>query len=136
MSDVKSIKTVLYGLRKTKDRVAYLRQNNSPQLRKVLKANFDSRIQFMVPPGVPDIEMEFKETLTLEAVADKLYLIIKGATDKNKLQCEKQFVDWLQGLSKTEGKILTMIKDKNLQKTFPVTLELVKEAFPETHIVD
>lgn len=135
--NAKSIKTVLHGLKRAKDRVTYLRENNSSQLRKLLKANFDSRIVFSVPAGLPNIDQreDLEKTLTLEEVADQLYLIIKGATNLSSLERERQFMDWYERMEPKEASILLAIKDKKLQEKLSyITLELVREAFPETVI--
>ena len=111
-------------LKTKKQKVEYLKQNNSDALRMVLKSSFDPKIVWQLPEG----PVPFSPN---EAEARKLYNFIQGgnnALTQNKR--EMMFVQMLEGLHQTEAYMLVDAKDKILHKTYKgLSSAVVKEAF-------
>ena len=60
------------------------------------------------------------------------YNFIKGGNDGlSSLRRETMFINILQGLHPLEAEILCLVKDKKLQTKYKITLENVKEAYPD-----
>ena len=61
-----------------------------------------------------------------------LYHFIKGGNDGlNGLRRESMFVQMLEGLHPREADLICLVKDKRLTDVYKVTLEMVKEAYPD-----
>jgi hypothetical protein len=60
------------------------------------------------------------------------YNFVKGGNDDlSSLRRETMFINILQGLHPLEAEILCLVKDKKLQTKYKITLENVKEAYPD-----
>jgi hypothetical protein len=60
------------------------------------------------------------------------YNFVKGGNDSlSSLRRETMFINILQGLHPLEAEILCLVKDKKLQTKYKITLENVKEAYPD-----
>jgi hypothetical protein len=60
------------------------------------------------------------------------YNFVKGGNDTlSSLRRETMFINILQGLHPLEAEILCLVKDKKLQTKYKITLENVKEAYPD-----
>ena len=60
------------------------------------------------------------------------YNFVKGGNDTlSSLRRETMFINILEGLHPKEAEILVLIKDKRLQTKYKISLENVKEAYPE-----
>jgi hypothetical protein len=60
------------------------------------------------------------------------YNFVKGGNDNlSSLRRETMFINILQGLHPLEAEILCLVKDKKLQTKYKITLENVKEAYPD-----
>ena len=60
------------------------------------------------------------------------YNFVKGGNDGlSSLRRETMFINILQGLHPLEAEILCLVKDKKLQTKYKITLENVKEAYPD-----
>ena len=122
-------------LKTKKQKVEYLKQNNSDALRMVLKSSFDPKIVWQLPEGPvpfsPNEAPEGTEHTVLASEARKLYNFIQGgnnALTQNKR--EMMFVQMLEGLHQTEAYMLVDAKDKILHKTYKgLSSAVVKEAF-------
>ena len=122
-------------LKTKKQKVEYLKQNNSDALRMVLKSSFDPKIVWQLPEGPvpfsPNEAPEGTEHTVLASEARKLYNFIQGgnnALTQNKR--EMMFVQMLEGLHQTEAYMLVDAKDKVLHKTYKgLSSAVVKEAF-------
>ena len=122
-------------LKTKKQKVEYLKQNNSDALRMVLKSSFDPRIVWQLPEGPvpfsPNEAPEGTEHTVLATEARKLHNFIQGgnnALTQNKR--EMMFVQLLEGLHQTEAYMLVDAKDKVLHKTYKgLSSAVVKEAF-------
>ncbi len=60
------------------------------------------------------------------------YNFVKGGNDGlSSLRRETMFINILQGLHPLEAEILCLVKDKKLQTKYKITLDNVKEAYPD-----
>jgi hypothetical protein len=60
------------------------------------------------------------------------YNFVKGGNDGlSSLRRETMFINILQGLHPLEAEILCLVKDKKLETKYKITLENVKEAYPD-----
>ncbi len=108
-------------------------------MRQILKGAFDPKIEWDLPEGTPPyIENEAPagtEHTLLEFEAKKLFHFVVGG-DKNLTRIRKEalYIQMLEGLHREEAKVLVMIKEKSLNKTFKgLTSDMVKEAFNWTN---
>ena len=63
---------------------------------------------------------------------ERFYNFVKGGNDGlSSLRRETMFINILQGLHPLEAEILCLVKDKKLQTKYKITLENVKEAYPD-----
>ena len=61
-----------------------------------------------------------------------LYHFIKGGNDSlSSIRRETMFINMLRGLHPREAEILILVKDKRLTDRYNITLEVVKEAYPD-----
>ena len=129
------ILTKLGKIKSKKDKVTYLKQNNTEALRQVIKSSFDPNIKWQLQAGeVPYIVNEAPEGTehnVLSYESRKLYHFIEGGNptlSQNKR--EAMFVQMLEGLHPNEADILVAAKDKVLhQKYKGLSANVVKEAF-------
>ena len=121
---------------KTKqNKVALLKQYNSPALRMVIKASFDPKIKWALPEG----EVPFKrndapagtEHSVLSYESRKLYHYIEGGNNLlSQRKRETMFVQMLEGLHETEADVLIAAKDGVLHQMYKgLSANVVKEAF-------
>lgn len=72
--------------------------------------------------GKSSIRKEFK----------RFYNFIKGGNDGlSSLRRETMFINILQGLHPLEAEIICLVKDKNLEKKYKITKEIVAQAYPD-----
>ena len=122
-------------LKTKKQKVSYLKDQNTESLRMVIKSSFDPKIEWLLPEGpvpyVPNDAPEGTEHTDLAWEARKLYNFVKGgngALTQNKR--EAMFVQLLEGLHPNEAEILVAAKDKSLHKMYKgLSANVVKEAF-------
>jgi len=121
---------------KTKqNKVALLRQYNSPALRMVVKSSFDPKIKWALPDG----EVPFKrneapagtEHSVLSYESRKLYHYIEGGNNAlSQMKRESMFVQLLEGLHDSEADVLLAAKDGKLHQAYKgLSANVVKEAF-------
>jgi hypothetical protein len=121
---------------KTKqNKVALLKQYNSPALRMVIKSSFDPKIKWALPEG----EVPFKrndapagtEHSVLSYESRKLYHYIEGGNNLlSQRKRETMFVQMLEGLHETEAEVLIAAKDGVLHQMYKgLSANVVKEAF-------
>ena len=121
---------------KTKqNKVALLKQYNSPALRMVIKSSFDPKIKWALPEG----EVPFKrndapagtEHSVLSYESRKLYHYIEGGNNLlTQRKRETMFVQMLEGLHETEADVLIAAKDGVLHQMYKgLSANVVKEAF-------
>ena len=115
-------------------KIEVLKQNDSPALRKLLKAAFDPKINFDLPEGRPPYianeSPEGTQHTSLLNEAKRLYLFIEGASNLNKLKKETLFIQMLEGLQSKDAELLLDIKEKRINNVYKgLTSAVVKEAF-------
>ena len=121
---------------KTKqNKVALLKEYDSPSLRMVIKSSFDPKIKWSLPEG----EVPFKrneapagtEHSTLAYESRRLYHYIEGGNPSlSQTKRETMFVQMLEGLHDTEADVLVAAKDKSLHQAYKgLSANVVKEAF-------
>ena len=119
-----------------KEKIALLKKYSTPAVRALLIWNYDESVISMVPSGeVPyrknDSPPGTDHTMLFHEYK-KLYHYVKGGNDGlNGLRRESMFVQMLEGLHPREADLVCLVKDKELTKKYKVTLEMVKEAYPD-----
>jgi len=77
-----------------------------------------------------DLDGRGRTSLRKEYV--NLYHYVQGGNNTiNTIRREMMFINLLQGLHPKEAEILCLVKDKQLQTKYKITLENVKEAYPD-----
>ena len=72
-----------------------------------------------------------RDRTTIRKEYTKFFNFIKGGNDRlNGLRRETMFIQILEGLHPLEAEILCLVKDKNLQSKYKITLDQVKESYP------
>ena len=121
---------------KTKqNKVALLKEYDSPSLRMVIKSSFDPKIKWSLPEG----EVPFKrneapagtEHSTLAYESRRLYHYIGGGNPSlSQTKRETMFVQMLEGLHDTEADVLVAAKDKSLHQAYKgLSANVVRDAF-------
>ena len=83
-------------------------------------------------PYKPNDVPEGTDHTSLRREWKNLYHFIKGGNDGlNGLRRESMFVQMLEGLHPREADLVCLVKDKRLTDVYKVTLEMVKEAYPD-----
>lgn len=119
-----------------KEKVKILRDNNSLELRDILKGAFDDSIVFILPSGEPPIDKDEKkkyDKMSLGAETKKFRYFVKGGPGEqvNPMRREKMFIDLLYRISNEEATLVCKMKDKSLDGVYKgLTKKLVQEAFP------
>ena len=116
-------------------KIAILRENNSNELRMLLKGAFDPKIEWELPEGTPpfmpnEVPIGTEHTY-LRQEAKRLYRFVKGGdTTLSKTKKETLFIQMLEGLHIDEANLLINVKEKRLNKVYKgLTESVVKEAF-------
>jgi hypothetical protein len=120
-------------LRGIEAKVNFLKANDNPVLRIILKCVFDSKIIFLLPEGTPPYKPS--EHLDLEgrlySEARRLYLFIEGGNPNlTKFKRESLFIQLIESLDKNDAELMVSVKDKKLPYK-GVTEKVVREAFPD-----
>jgi hypothetical protein len=77
-------------------------------------------------------ELQNRERTSLRREYQNLYHYVKGGNDSlSTIRREMMFINLLQGLHPKEAEVLILMKDKKLQTKYKITLENVKEAYPD-----
>ena len=122
-------------LKTKKQKIDYLRENNTDALRMVVKSSFDPNIVWELPEGPvpyqPNAAPEGTEHTVLASEARKLYNVVRGGNGAlNQNKREMMFVQILEGLHKDEANMIVAAKDKSLHKMYKgLSAAVVKEAF-------
>jgi len=122
-------------IKSKKDKVLYLKDNNTDALRQIIKSSFDPKIKWALPYGeVPYVQNEAPEGTehnVLSYEVRKIYHFIESGNSKiSQNKREMMFVQMLEGLHPDEADVLVAAKDKILhQKYKGLSINVVKEAF-------
>ena len=118
-----------------KEKINLLKKHDSVPLRQILKGNFDPKIEWELPEGIPPFKRNEApagtEHTTLYTEAKKLWHFVKGADEAlSKTKKEIMFIQMLEGLHKDDAELMIAVKEKELNKRYKcLTDAVVKEAF-------
>lgn len=113
-------------------RVVWLRQNDTPTLRTILRGALDPNVKWLLPEGNPPYKpcdlLDQHHRLYTET--RKLYLFVEGGNpDLKQLRREALFIELLESLDPMDAKLMLAVKDKHLP--YPgVTIDIINAAFP------
>ena len=122
-------------IKSKKEKVTFLKQNDSDSLRMVIKSSFDPKMVWLLPEGEVPYQKneapEGTEHTNLHTEARKLYHYLEGGNaDLTQNKRETMFVQLLEGLHETDAEVLVAAKDKILHRKFKgLSDNVVKEAF-------
>lgn len=115
------------------ERIDFLKRNDAPIIRMLLKYAFDPSIVFLLPDGPPPYKpCDFLDQEgRLYTEARKLYLFIEGGNPNlTKVKREMLFIQLIESLDKRDAELLIAIKDKKLPYK-EITEKIVRGAFPD-----
>ena len=122
-------------LKTKKEKIAWLRAQDTNGLRMVIKSSFDPKIRWLLPTGdVPFNRNDAPagtEHTDLHMEAKKLYHFIEGGNNTiTQSKRENLFIQMLEGLQENDADVLIAAKDKILHRKFKgLSDNVVKEAF-------
>ena len=122
-------------LKTKKEKVAWLKDQNTDGLRVVIKSSFDPKIKWLLPEGdVPFRRNDAPagtEHTDLHMESRKLYHFIEGGNyDITQTKRETLFLQILEGLQEEDADVLISAKEKSLHRKFKgLSDNVVKEAF-------
>ena len=122
-------------LKTKKEKVAWLKEQNTDGLRMVIKSSFDPKKRWLLPTGdVPFNRNDAPagtEHTDLHMEAKKLYHFIEGGNNIiTQSKRENLFIQMLEGLHEDDADVLVAAKDKSLHRKFKGLSDNVgKEAF-------
>lgn len=109
---------------------------SKPPLNFLLAMNFDSRVKFSLPEGMPPYNRNESDHpdmyAPLATCIKRMMLCLESDTRQPRWKKEHVFAQLLEGINPKEADILVSAKDRALTELYPwLTTELVKEVFPE-----
>lgn len=122
---------------KTKaEKIQLLQDYRNDALVALIIWNYDTSLTTLLPEGevpyVPNDAPVGTEHTRLAQEHRKFYNFLKGGNDGLQAPArERMFIQMLEGLSKEEADVVCLVKDKNLQKKYKITFNVIKEAFPD-----
>ena len=124
-------------LKTKKEKIDYLRANNSLPLRAILKGAFDSSVEFNLPKGEPPYRKDDApkgfEPSNLYRVQRRFKYFAKGGIGEGvkTVKREKMFIDCLESLHPDEAQVLLDMKNQNLGGKYSgITSKLISEIWP------
>jgi len=122
--------------KKTKtEKIDWLKQNDSLQLRQILRLTYDQSIEFLIPNTAPPWKKN--EYLDVESMlyreARRLRIFFKGGgyDDLNQIKRESLFISLLEDIDNNDADLLVkMIAQKPFKG---LTEKTLKEAFPDIY---
>lgn len=114
-----------------KDKIDFLRKNDSAALRSILKHALDPSIKFLLPDTDPPYKpLPHKEAYgMLYSQARKMYLFVEGGNPNlSQFKREMLFIEVLESLDPEDAKLLLAVKNKTIPYK-GITRNLIKEAF-------
>lgn len=126
------------GSKKTKkEKIEYLRSQNSRPLRTILKGAFDPSVTFLLPEGEPpyrkdDAPKGFEPSNLHRMTRRFKYFDTGGVGERlDTAKREKMFIDVLESLHPDEAELVILMKDKKLQGKYKgITKKLVSDTWP------
>ena len=139
---VSELFVAVHGKKNKADKIKLLQQYKRDDVKALIIWNYDKGIVSALPEG----EVPYKKN---EAPANSgghtrlvhewrtLYNYVKGGNDKlSQMKREQMFVQLLESLHADEAEILLLVKDKELQKKYRITRQVVEEAYPDINWFD
>lgn len=126
------ILTTASKLKSNEDKIKYLRQHNSKELRNVLLLTYDKKFEIDLPSVAPPYTAsQFPESHgLLYREARKLAYFVKGRPEGaglNRARKESLFIQMLEAVDKEDSKLLVKMIEKS---PFPgISSDLLMEAF-------
>ena len=124
-------------LKTKKEKVTYLRTNNSLPLRSILKGSFDKSVEFNLPKGEPPFRKDDApkglEPSNLYRVQRRFKYFAKGGLgdSMSSIRREKMFIDCLESLHPNEAQLLLDMKNQKLGGKYNgITPKLISEIWP------
>ena len=134
---VSELFAAVHGKKTKVDKVKLLKEHIRDDVKALFIWNFDKGISSALPPG----EVPYKPN---EAPANSgghtrlvhewrtLYNYVRGGNDRlPQMKRETMFVQLLESLHADEADLLMLVKDKELQKKYRITRQVVEEAYPD-----
>lgn len=122
-------------LKSRADRIDFLRKNDHPAVRDVLRIAFDDDVVSMLPEGTPpytkDDAPKGHEYQTLYRAHRQFKYFFKGpiAIGVKAVRRETMFINLLESLHAEDSDMLCLAKDKKLKIT-GISKKLIKDTFP------
>ncbi|AXN58434.1 hypothetical protein KNU05_gp120 [Synechococcus virus S-PRM1] len=115
-------------------KVEALKEYDTDALRAILIWNYEA--VSMLPEGEvpysPNEAPKGTEHQQLSTEYKRLYHFVKGGNDSLKsLRRESMFIQLLEGLHADEANLLCKVKDRRLEEDYKITIDIVKEAYPD-----
>ena len=132
---ISEILTKVSKLKSKKEKVAWLKDQNTNGLRMVIKSSFDPKIKWLLPEGdVPftrNDAPEGTEHTDLHMEASKIFHFLEGGdNDITQSKRETLFIQMLEGLQENDADVLVSAMNKSLHRKFKgLSDNVVKEAF-------
>jgi hypothetical protein len=118
-------------------RIDYLRQNDSPLLRDIIRIAYHPNAFWLLPRGVPPYtpnRLPFDAFGILAREIDRVGQFIFGMSPNQNVvpvqKREKMFIDLLEMVHPDDARLLCAVKDKKINYPF-LTYALCQEAFPD-----
>jgi hypothetical protein len=117
-------------------KVEVLKEYKNDALKSLFIWNFDDSVITVLPPG----EVPFKpnenplgtDHSSLRREFKHFYNFVKGGNDTlPTIRRESIFIQILEGLYPDEAEILCLVKDKKLTDKYDISIDLVKESYPD-----
>jgi hypothetical protein len=118
------------------DKIKVLQEYANDALKTLLIWNFDESIISLLPSGeVPYQPNESPlgvDHSSLRRDYKNLYNFVKGGNDSlSKIRRETIFIQILESLHPNEADVLILVKDKNLEDKYDISLDIVQKAYPD-----
>ena len=118
----------------TQEKIDFLRRNDTPALRVVLKYTYDNSIEFLVPDTPPpwnknEFEDEAKALLYKEARRLKIFVKGGGYDNLNQIKRESLFISLLEDVDNDDAETLCQMITKKPFKG--LSKKTIQEAFPD-----
>jgi hypothetical protein len=120
-------------LKTTEEKIDWLRKNDNPALRSIIKYTYDKNVEFLVPNTPPPwkknaFEDEAKSLLYKEARRLKIFIKGGGYDELNKVKREQLFISLLEDVDNDDAELLCVMISKKPFKG--LTVKTVNDAFP------
>lgn len=118
----------------TTEKVDFLKANDCPPLRVILKFTYDPSIEFLVPSTAPpfnpnEYEDEAKSLLYSEARRLKIFVKGGGYDNLNQIKRETLFISLLEDVDNDDAKTLCQMISKKPFKG--LSKKTIQQAFPD-----